>query len=140
MTRLAVAAPIAIVVLVAGCAHPGPRVSDATRKALPTQQYALSEEVCPDDLGMPRALEERTRRRGRRRLRALIVAHRRDPDAVVRTSWSSSDESPGVHHEDMTIDELLGTHLSTAEELADGEDASSACFARVAAQLRAARD
>lgn len=129
----------AVLLFVSGCEESGPRVSDAAQKALPTLQYALSENVCPEGQGMPPDQEERTRHRGERQLDALLAAYENNPDAIVDTRASSSDETPNIQHEDLTVGELLETHLSTAEELAEG-DTFSPCFDRVAEQLRAARD
>jgi hypothetical protein len=116
----------------------GERVSGSVQRALPTFQYSLAEEVCPDQLGMPPDQEERTRRRGERQLEALLRAYRRGPRALVRTSYASSDEDPGIHHEEMTVAALLDTHLLTAEELAS-DDEEDACFRRVEEALRKAK-
>jgi hypothetical protein len=142
LARPALGLAAVLPVLVAGCGEPsGPHVSDAVQKTLPTHQHALPEEACPDILGMPERTEERMRRRGQRQLRALIAAYKRNPDSVVETTWTTGDEEPRLRHENITVSELLATHLSTAEEVADGLDQSSgACFEDLAHELRAAQD
>ncbi len=135
---------IAVVMLLAACGDEdgsgaAERVPRSVQRTLPTQQYLLAEEVCPDQLGMPPKQEERTRRRGERHLDALLLAYEKYPEATVRTSYASSDENPGVHEEELTVEQLLETHLLTAEELASDE-AEDVCFSRVEEVLRRAHD
>ena len=135
--------PLALCVVCASCGGDGEdaprreRVAPEVARGLPTQQYALAEDVCPDDLGMSPREEARTRRRGKRQLEAVIAAYRDDPNAVVRTSYTPADE-PGIGHEDLTVRELARTHLLTAEELADWAAGQSAgdCYRGVAETLR----
>ena len=135
--------PLALCVACVSCGgdgqepQPQERVTREVARGLPTQQYALAEEVCPEGLGMPRREEDRTRRRGNRQLAALVAAYRDDPDALVRTSYTPADE-PGIRHEDLTVRELAQTHLQTAEELADwtaGQPGGD-CNRDVASRLR----
>ena len=86
---------------------------------------------------MAPAEEARARRQGQRQLDALLAAYRRDPEALVRTSFTPADE-PGIAYEELTIRELARTHLETAEllvgEAAHGGD--PVCTRRVARVLR----
>lgn len=93
-----------------------PRVSVEVARQLPTHQYALAEAACPEALHLPRREAAEIRARGRRQLRALVTAYRRNPDALIRTSFTPADE-PGLGYEDLTIGELARTHLDAAEEL-----------------------
>lgn len=118
----------------------GPRVPPEVQRALPTHQYNLPSDVCPEGLGMPPAEEARTRKLGRRQLAALVAAYRRDPDAVVRTAYTPAHE-PGIGHEDMRVRELLGGHLESARRLATepGLEEDAACLRDVVRRLRAAK-
>jgi hypothetical protein len=134
------AAGLALATALAGCGgDEGERVSPAVQRALPTHQYGLVGDVCPHELGMPRAQAERVARRGRRQLAALLDAPRRDPDAVGRTPVTVTNGRTEVVDEDLTVRELLETHLESAE-LSDAHGPAAACERDVVARLRAARD
>lgn len=109
-------------------------VSAKVAKDLPTHQHALPEMVCPAILNMPPEQEARVRARGERQLAALLEAYRADPDQLVATTYSTS-ETGKVEHEELTVKELLETHLSTARELGADDDQYAPCFDRTAARL-----
>lgn len=132
-----------LAVLMVGCGDDGEQAGalpERVERALPTYQYTLGETVCPEHLGMPPKQEARTKRRGERELAALVSAYRTNPDAVVETTFAAADGEPRVREEEITIRALLGTHLSSAEDNASAELANSACFGRVAAALRKAKE
>src|SRR4051794_18933080 len=98
----AVAGIIALIVL--GCGDSassrsgGERVTQREQRALPTDQLSLGAELCPEEWDATRLPSADSRRRqttGRRQLAALEAAYRRHPDALVHTTYASSDEGPG---------------------------------------------
>jgi hypothetical protein len=110
------------------------RASPREQRALPTEQLTLGSELCPEDAEarrLPPAELRRRQRNGRRQFAALEAAYLRHPDALVHTTYGSSDEGPGS--EDITVRELARSHLlgSIGEEV-DG----SRCFKRLARRLR----
>ena len=133
--RTPMLACVVAAVFVVGCgAHKASRVSDAERRALPTEQLTLGNDLCleeSDALDLARREVRRRRAKGRRELVALEAAYASHPDAVVKTTYLSSDEGPGT--EDITIRQLVRGHLAgVTEEGISG----SACFKQVAARLR----
>jgi hypothetical protein len=124
---------VAIVLALSGCGET--RVSEREQHALPTEQLTLSSDLCPEEsaaMDLPTHEVRRNRARGRRQLAALEAAYRRHPDAVVETTYASSDEGDG--EQDLTIRELVRDQLAgaTEEGLTD-----ATCFKRVARRLRA---
>lgn len=105
----------------------GERVSAREQRSLPTHQYALAQDVCPEN-GEPSPATRRLRRVGERRLRALERAHRAHPDAIVTTTVTP--ESGPVEREEITISELARTHLEGAE------GADTPCYSRLEERLR----
>lgn len=99
-------------------------VSSAEQRVLPTRQLSAGTELCPD-----RDLLQRDRlsikRRAHRHVEALIRSFRRHPDALVRTTYASSDEGPGKA--DLTVRKLLEQWVKL-----------SYCAPNVQKQLRAA--
>ena len=123
--------PIALAIAACGDAA---RVPADVARQLPTQEYGLSQDLCPRDVGIgPEYGAQRLRRnqrKGKRELDALERAYRDDPDAIVRATYTPADE-PGIAHEDISIRELAETQLKGFDVL-DGE-----CSRRAAARLRA---
>ena len=131
--RLSVFAVAAVLLL--GCGQdPAQRVSEHERLALPTEQMTLGSDLCPEEFearNLPRREVRRRQRNGRRQLDALEAAYARHPDAIVKTTYLSSDQGPG--EEDVTIRSLARGHLAGVTE----EGLSRpACFQRTARRLR----
>jgi hypothetical protein len=131
----ALAITMALMPFVVGCAGEEERVSQAERRALPTEQLTLSSDLCPREaasMRLPAREVRRDRAKGRRQLAALTAAYRKHPEAKVKTTYFSSDEGDGS--EDLTVRELARSHLAGATE--DGLT-DAPCFKRVARRLRA---
>ena len=80
-------------------------------QALPLEQYALAQYVCPRSAGVTDRLEvAKLERRGGAMLNALIAALRDNPGAKVETRVTPSDGG-GVVREMRSIRELAQTHL-----------------------------
>src|SRR5437016_9430760 len=91
---------VAAACLVVGCGEDRrTHVSPQEQSALPTDQFALGENLCPAEWEATKlpALEVRRREAtGRRQLAALEAAYATHPDALVKTTYASSDEGPGT--------------------------------------------
>jgi hypothetical protein len=97
------------------------RVRPHEQRALPTEQLTLGSELCPEEAEarrLPSAEVRRRQRHGRRQFAALEAAYRRHPDALVRTTYLSSDEGPGT--EDITVRELARSHLRGSTGVSGG--------------------
>ena len=113
---------------------PATHVTSAEQRALPTEQLSLGSNVCPTEWDATHLPPDEVARRqalGRRQLDALRSAYRKHPDAIVETTYASSDEGPG--HEEITVRSLVRSHLDGVTE--EGID-RSACFKRLATALR----
>jgi transposase len=116
-----------VVLALSSCGSGGkPRtfVSAAEQRRLPTQQHSAGGELCPDRDQSHRVRREITNR-GKLHAKAIITAYKRHPDALVHTTYASSDEGPGS--EDITVRALLKQWAR-----------DSYCKAGVQAQLRKA--
>src|SRR4051794_22353058 len=126
---------VAMACAAGGCGEDPPaRVSAREQRALPTDQLALGENLCPrewDETKLPAREVGRRKATGRRQLAALEAAYASHPDALVRTTYASSDEGPGS--EDITVRALARTHL---EGVTEPGLSRSRCFKRVAQRLR----
>ena len=113
----------------------GARVSDSERRALPTDQLTLASNLCPeewDEMDLPQREVRRQQARGRRQLAALEAAYRKHPDAVVETTYESSEG--GTVKEDLTVRKLARSHLLGVTE---DDIPQPPCFKRLARRLRA---
>jgi Flp pilus assembly protein TadD len=95
---------VASVVALGGCGRSQEYVSPEEQHALPTTQLSARGELCPDRT-LPEPERRATKRRAHGHIAALIEAFSRHPDALVRTTYASSDEGPG--REDLTVRQLL---------------------------------
>ena len=111
-----------------------PRVSPDVQAALPVDGAPLHESLCPGGLGLSRVERAKLRRKGRRELRALTRAFRRDPEAVAIVTSHSSDVAGGPFKDPYTVRELVERHARLAAEAAP-EDRS--CTARAQRALEA---
>jgi hypothetical protein len=132
----------ALSLVVAGCAElddppsprSGPRVSAAEQRDLPTDQFALGSNLCPeewDDQQLPASEVASRRAEGKRQIAALLDALKTHPDALVTTTYASSDEGPGK--EDLSVAELADTHL---QGLTEPGLSDTPCEKREARKLR----
>jgi hypothetical protein len=106
MTR-PIARVIIVVVAVAlgGCGATSKTYVSATeQRALPTTQLSASRELCPDR-DQPERVRLALKRRADQHVDALLQAFRRHPDALVRTTYASSDEGPGKA--DLSVKKLV---------------------------------
>jgi hypothetical protein len=112
---------------------PAERVSATEQRALPTRQLMLGGDLCPAKWELRRYPGETRQRRAaaRRQLVALEKAYRKHPEAVVHTTYASSDEGPGA--EDVTVRELAHLQLEGVTE--PGID-TGPCPKRAARRLR----
>lgn len=82
-----------------------------TLRDLPTQQYGLVSEICPESAGVTdRRARAAMRQTGERQLRALIAALERGPAETVMTSATPA-EGGGEVRERLTIEELARTQV-----------------------------
>ena len=126
-------------VMIAGCGdETAARVSDAERRALPTEQLTLGSDLCPEEWearNLPQGDVRQRESRGHSQLAALEAAYAKRPDAVVQTTYLSSDQGPG--EEQLTVRALARSHLVgiTAEGIPRGR-----CLKRLEDRLRVLLD
>lgn len=119
----------------AGCGDSGgARVSESERQALPTDQLTLGSNLCPeewDEMDLAQGKVRRQQAEGRKQLAALEAAYAKHPDAVVETTYESSEG--GTVTEDLAVRKLARSHLLGVTE----DVPRPPCLQRVARRLRA---
>ena len=134
---LAAAALVAVTFLPAACGD-GSSASRQPPTGLPTKQFQLAYDLCPTAKELKSAHVRQVRATARRQLQRLLAAHRRDPDAKVRTSFEPSNE-PGPKFEELTVSQLMRRHLQGVTEVIEvGDPPARRCARRLAKRLRAA--
>jgi len=102
---------------------------------LPTRQGALAGELCLTRAELRDPTARTDRRRARRELERLVTMYRRDPDAVVVTTYLPS--AGGTSRESLTLRQLVGTHVEGVPEVIETGDAGArACARRLRARLQ----
>ena len=132
--RLSVFAVAAVLLL--GCGQdPAQRVSEHERLALPTEQMTLGSDLCPEEFearNLPRREVRRRQRNGRRPTRRLgSQPYARHPDAIVKTTYLSSDQRPRRGRRDHS----LARSRPPRRRYRRGVSPRPACFQRTARRL-----
>lgn len=107
---------------------PVPRAGRISAKELPVAQGRLPFDLCPSRSELEDRGVRRDRVTARRQLRALTTAYARDRFAVVTSTTLLS--GGGVSREDLTLWDLVATHLRALPELRQTGDAPARACAR----------
>jgi hypothetical protein len=111
---------LALALALAGCLDGQSRhhVPPAEQRALPVDEYALGESLCPAKY-VPGSLAAKWQRRAVRQYRALRLALRQHPDWIVTAHYSLSDPENGEdpnQTEELTIFQLAQTDVGVVNE------------------------